>query len=124
MLTGKGLAKLIEECGELIQVAGKKLAFYTTDVHPDGGPSPSLKRRMEDEIKALEEIRVSPGVLEVEPPARLVWVGSHCLIVSLVENEDGQGYQVGDSEPCVLCDSDRCVAQVEDWGVAQIVRKI
>jgi NTP pyrophosphatase (non-canonical NTP hydrolase) len=44
----KGLAKLIEECGELIQVAGKRLAYYRTDAHPDGGAP--LSERMEAEI--------------------------------------------------------------------------
>lgn len=48
MMTANGLAKLIEECGELIQVAGKKLAYFNTDDHPDG--SGSLSRRLEDEI--------------------------------------------------------------------------
>jgi len=47
-MTGKGLAKLIEECGELIAVAGKRLSYYHTDIHPDGGGS--LSRRLEDEI--------------------------------------------------------------------------
>mgnify|MGYP003586498230 CR=1 FL=1 len=42
-----GLTKLIEECGELIQVASKKQAFFTTDKHPDGAGS--LKRRLEEE---------------------------------------------------------------------------
>lgn len=45
---GRGLAKLIEECGELMQVAGKRLAYYTIDKHPDGGPP--LTTRLEDEI--------------------------------------------------------------------------
>ena len=48
MMAAKGLAKLIEECGELQQVAGKKLAFYTTDTHPDKGPP--LSERLEDEM--------------------------------------------------------------------------
>lgn len=48
MMAAKGLAKLIEECGELQQVAGKKLAFYTTNTHPDGGLP--LDKRMELEI--------------------------------------------------------------------------
>lgn len=48
MMTGKGLAKLIEECGELVQVAGKRLAYYSTDEHPDGGPP--MTQRLEDEI--------------------------------------------------------------------------
>lgn len=48
MMAGKGLAKLIEECGELLQVAGKRLAYYTTNEHPDGGLP--LNERLEDEI--------------------------------------------------------------------------
>lgn len=48
MMTAKGLAKLIEECGELQQVAGKKLAYFYTDGHPDGGPP--LSERLEDEM--------------------------------------------------------------------------
>jgi len=47
-MTSGGLNKLIEETGELLQVAGKKLAYYDTDEHPDG--QGSLKERMEDEI--------------------------------------------------------------------------
>lgn len=47
-MTAKGLAKLAEECGELQQVIGKRLAYYHTEVHPDGGPA--LSRRLEDEI--------------------------------------------------------------------------
>ena len=47
-ITAGGLAKLIEETGELQQIAGKKLAYYHTDEHPDG--QGSLKIRMEDEI--------------------------------------------------------------------------
>lgn len=43
-----GLAKLLEELGELAQVAAKKLAYPDTDEHPDGAGS--LKTRMEDEI--------------------------------------------------------------------------
>jgi NTP pyrophosphatase (non-canonical NTP hydrolase) len=48
MMAVNGLAKLIEECGELQQVAGKRLAYYTTDEHPDGGPP--LDERLADEI--------------------------------------------------------------------------
>ncbi len=47
-MTAGGLAKLIEETGELQQIAGKKLAYYDTDEHPDG--QGSLKLRMEHEI--------------------------------------------------------------------------
>ena len=48
MMTAKGLAKLIEECGELLQVAGKKLAYWNTDDHPDCAGS--LDSRLEDEM--------------------------------------------------------------------------
>lgn len=43
-----GLTKMIEECGELIQIAAKKQAFMDTDDHPDG--KGSMKRRLEEEI--------------------------------------------------------------------------
>jgi NTP pyrophosphatase (non-canonical NTP hydrolase) len=42
-----GLAKLAEECGELIQVIGKRLAYYSTDEHPDGT---NLRQRMIEEL--------------------------------------------------------------------------
>lgn len=43
-----GLTKMIEECGELIQIAAKKQAFMQTDDHPDG--KGSMKERLEEEI--------------------------------------------------------------------------
>jgi len=47
-LPANGLAKLAEECGELVQVIGKKLAYYATQEHPDGGPP--LDDRLRDEM--------------------------------------------------------------------------
>lgn len=47
-LAGKGLVKLMEECGELTQIAAKKLTFPDTDEHPDG--QGSMHVRMEEEI--------------------------------------------------------------------------
>lgn len=44
----KGLTKLMEECGELTQIAAKKSAYMHTDTHPDG--KGSMKVRMEEEI--------------------------------------------------------------------------
>lgn len=44
----KGLAKLLEELGELSQIASKKLAYIDTDDHPDH--QGSMKKRMEDEM--------------------------------------------------------------------------
>lgn len=46
-MAGNGLVKLVEELGELAQVAAKKLAYMNTDIHPDGK---SLKARMEEEM--------------------------------------------------------------------------
>lgn len=43
----RGLTKLVEECGELTQIAAKKMAYADVDIHPDGR---SMKLRMEDEI--------------------------------------------------------------------------
>jgi NTP pyrophosphatase (non-canonical NTP hydrolase) len=47
-MAAKGVAKLIEECGELQQVLGKKLAWWDTDdPHWDGS---DLEQRMAEEI--------------------------------------------------------------------------
>lgn len=48
MMHNKGLTKLLEELGELVQIASKKAAFMDIDWHPDG--KGSLKARLEDEI--------------------------------------------------------------------------
>jgi hypothetical protein len=54
-MTAAGVAKLIEECGELQielgqlqQILAKKLAYWYTDEHPDG--QGSINGRIEDEI--------------------------------------------------------------------------
>ena len=47
-MAGNGLVKLIEECGELSQIAAKKMAYPDVDDHPDG--KGSMKLRMEEEI--------------------------------------------------------------------------
>lgn len=47
-MTANGLAKLLEELGELTQITAKKLAYFDTDEHPDGAGS--LKERMEQEM--------------------------------------------------------------------------
>lgn len=47
-LVFNGLAKLVEECGELCQIAAKKMNYPDTDDHPDG--KGSMKQRLEEEI--------------------------------------------------------------------------
>lgn len=42
-----GVAKLIEECGELQQVLGKRLAYWDADEHWDGT---NLRKRMIEEM--------------------------------------------------------------------------
>lgn len=63
-MTAKGLAKLIEECGELQQVAGKRLAYYTTDDHPDGGIKLQIRmeREMGDVMAAIEFVASKFGL--------------------------------------------------------------
>lgn len=48
MMQFGGLTKLIEECGELVQIAAKKQAYFDTDTHPDG--KGSMKKRLEEEM--------------------------------------------------------------------------
>ncbi len=47
-MTANGLAKLLEELGELAQVAAKRLAYFHTSTHPDGAGD--LNERMEAEM--------------------------------------------------------------------------
>lgn len=47
-MTAAGVAKLIEECGELQQILGKKLAYWHTDDHPDG--KGSISARIQEEM--------------------------------------------------------------------------
>jgi NTP pyrophosphatase (non-canonical NTP hydrolase) len=47
-MTANGLAKLLEELGELSQVAAKRLAYFHTSTHPDGAGD--LNERMRDEM--------------------------------------------------------------------------
>lgn len=48
MMHQKGLTKLLEECGELTQIAAKKCAYLDTDIHPDR--MGSMNDRLENEI--------------------------------------------------------------------------
>ena len=49
MMTANGLAKLLEEMGELSQVTAKRLAYFKPGAeHPDGAGA--LDQRMEDEM--------------------------------------------------------------------------
>jgi NTP pyrophosphatase (non-canonical NTP hydrolase) len=47
-MTAEGLVKLMEECGELVQIAAKRVAYYNTDTHPDGAGS--MSHRLEEEV--------------------------------------------------------------------------
>lgn len=47
-MTANGLAKLLEELGELAQVAAKRLAYFHTRDHPDGAGD--LNERLQDEM--------------------------------------------------------------------------
>ena len=49
-MSNNGLSKLIEECGEVLQIAGKLLA-YPNGRHPDG--KGDLKSRLELELGDL-----------------------------------------------------------------------
>lgn len=50
-MTADGFVKVIEECGEVLQVAGKRLAYFHGDHHPDGGPA--LPERLGTELADL-----------------------------------------------------------------------
>lgn len=76
-MAARGIPKLIEECGELQQVLGKRLAYYRTIHHPDG--SGSLRKRMAHEmgdvLAAIEFVAEYEGLdmaaIEVHASAKL-----------------------------------------------------
>lgn len=63
-MTAAGVAKLIEECGELQQILGKKLAYWYTDEHPDGKGSihGRIEEEMSDVIAACYFVRDQLGL--------------------------------------------------------------
>ncbi len=67
-MAAAGVAKLIEECGELQQVLGKKLAWWDTDEpHWDGT---DLRVRLQDEMgDVLAAIDFVVGQLALNPQA-------------------------------------------------------
>lgn len=77
MMSGNGLVKLMEECGELVQIAAKKLAYYDTDIHPDG--KGSLRTRMTEEmgdvLAAIDfvtrKFEISEGALDARRKMKL-----------------------------------------------------
>lgn len=63
----KGLTKLIEECGELTQVAAKKQAYLDDKIHPDGS---DLEIRLQEEIAdVLAAIDFVIITLKLDDPA-------------------------------------------------------
>lgn len=70
-----GLAKLIEECGELIQVAGKRLAYFDTLHHPDGS---NLEQRLEEEMA------------DVMAAIRFVSIHHGLSLATIAERADGK----------------------------------
>lgn len=70
MLDKKGLTKLVEECGELIQVAAKKMNRMDSDFHWDNAGS--LATRLEEEMgDVLAAIEVVTENLKLGPTAIL-----------------------------------------------------
>lgn len=62
-MTCSGLAKLIEECGELTQVAGKKLACYSDNAHWDGTDlGERMCEEMGDVLAAIVFVQLKLGL--------------------------------------------------------------
>ena len=63
----KGIGKLIEECGELIQVAGKAVPFPVGE-HPDGKGAVCGRfvEEIADVYAALDYFRETNGLNEIE----------------------------------------------------------
>ncbi len=65
-MKSKGLVKLVEECGELTQVAAKRIA-YPRGKHPDEYREKALNERIEDEMgDVMAAIRFTAGKLGLD----------------------------------------------------------
>lgn len=65
--TWPGLTKLLEECGETVQVIGKILAFPESlrDKHPDGTfLVPRLEEELGDVLAAIDYVMAANDVLD------------------------------------------------------------
>ena len=64
MMTANGLAKLLEELGELAQVAAKRLAYFHTSEHPDGAGdlNERMQAEMGDVLAAIRFVREQFGL--------------------------------------------------------------
>jgi len=78
----KGLTKLIEECGELIQIAAKKSAYMNDTIHPDGQ---NIDARLEEEIADVlasikfvsEKFNLNNGLIEYRKMNKLNMFGKY-----------------------------------------------
>lgn len=63
-MAARGYAKLVEEFGEVLQIVGKRLAYFTTNRHPDGGPplTQRLEREVADTYAALDFVVEKNGL--------------------------------------------------------------
>jgi NTP pyrophosphatase (non-canonical NTP hydrolase) len=62
-MSADGLNKLMEECGELIQIAAKKAAYPNTEIHPDGqNINHALEAEIADVLAACEFVTVKLGL--------------------------------------------------------------
>lgn len=73
-MAAQGVAKLIEELGELTQILGKKLAYWHTNEHPDGaGPiALRIEEEMADVQAAIEFVTKQLG-LDVDHIEARTW---------------------------------------------------
>lgn len=71
-MAGDGLVKLLEELGELTQIAAKKLAYIGTDSHPDGcgGMVVRMEEEMADVRAASDFVQLRFGLDEEAIAAR------------------------------------------------------
>ena len=62
-MSNMGLTKLMEECGELVQIAAKKVAYPDVDIHPDGqNLNARLIEEMGDVLAAITFVATKIGL--------------------------------------------------------------
>ena len=101
MLEKDGLVKLVEECGELTQIAAKKMTRMDTDEHWDGAGS--LSERMQNEMgDVIAAIRMVAHNFDLDLAAIDKRAVEKFDLFSQWMDEDAGGEKPPDSTPSPL----------------------
>lgn len=98
-MTAAGVAKLIEECGELQQILGKRLAYWHTETHPDGKQATITDRMAEEMGDVLAAIGFVAFMFDIEEIVQQRAEGKRRLFDTWEAQIDNNDFAIDRREP-------------------------